>query len=198
MTNRTTRTRTRTRSILTAAMALLAAAAGCAPSELADPAPEYDVVGLERAAAGAGIARAPAADLTLWCADAELEAWVRDEVAPRILAASGLIVAVTNHTADADAPVFWVDREDWAADGWWGLAHMPGEQPDYIAIGEGVPGYMIGTVLVHEVLHALGAHHVGQGLGIMSPQAAEPFPITEADLEALCVVRDCPTFQPEN
>jgi hypothetical protein len=179
-------------SILTAMWAL----AGCAPSELADPAPQYAAA----LAAPAQAAGAAPADLTLWAADGALENWTRDAVAPRVLAATGLTVAVVPRPAGA-IPLFWMNRNDAEAEGWWGLTHMADgdgdEHPAYLAIGEAVPGYMIETVLLHEALHALGAHHVGQGLGVMSPQAAEQFAITEADLQSLCAVADCSVFQPE-
>lgn len=54
-------------------------------------------------------------------------------------------------------------------------------------------------ILIHEMMHQLGVGHLElPERGIMNHAKDDPLDkITEADLTALCAVRDCPKFQPE-
>lgn len=46
------------------------------------------------------------------------------------------------------------------------------------------------TVVLHELLHALGAHHIGFGRGVMSPVVAGPTALSVDDLVELCGAGD--------
>lgn len=130
-------------------------------------------------------------DLLVWPADTELNAWVQT-VAPRIEAATGLRIAVGD-----GLPLFWSSRGE--AEGWLGLMHVGGEG-DWIAIDPAVPLALREAVVLHELLHALGAGHVGTGDGVLSPELwtrSKGWPITAADLERVCAVRQCTAFVPE-
>jgi hypothetical protein len=169
-----------------AAAALVAAAllcgSGCGvPSELTD-------VG-EGTPASVALA---APDLSVWAADTELWAWVQT-VAPRIERATGLRVAVADASGPREVPMFWSGRGE--SEGWLGLCGG-----DWIALDPGTPMAVREAVVLHEVLHALGAAHVGTGAGVLSPELwerPEGWPLTSADLEAVCSVRDCSAFVPE-
>lgn len=167
--------RTKLWSILAAGVVV-----GCG-GPAADPAPVWGSVGVA--------ASAPAADLTIWPADAELRAWVLT-VAPRIEAATGLVVVISDEAmgAEGGVPMFWSPRGE--AEGWLGLCGGG----EWIALDPGVPMAVRETVVLHEVLHALGAAHVDSGAGVLSPQIwarPEGWLLTDVDLMSVCAVRDC-------
>jgi hypothetical protein len=158
----------------------------------ADSAPVFGEFELETAAVTETLAQ----DLAVWPADAELRDLLL-AVAPRIERATGLVVTTTEDT-NAGPPLFWATRRTDDDKGWLGLTHVDDERrPEWLAIDPRGPVAVRETVVLHEVLHALGADHVRTGEGVLSPEIWDAFPITEADLEALCAVRDCPTFAPE-
>jgi hypothetical protein len=173
-----------------AALALLTAlaATGCAQPP-ADGAPDYG-------GATAAVA-APHADLTIWAADHELFSWASD-AADRIAAATGLVVVVSESPdVAANLPMFWATGID--ANGWLGVCHAS-PASDWIAVNPHTPLELRGTVVLHEMLHGLGAAHVDTGAGVMSPSiwVGPDWALTAADLEAVCAVRDdCSAFVPE-
>lgn len=130
-------------------------------------------------------------DLLVWPADPELRAWVLT-VAPRIEAATGLVVAVSD--SFDGVPMFWSSIGEGS---WFGLTHDGPGHADWVAIEPGTPLELRETVVLHELLHALGAPHVGTGEGVLSPEVWAQFRITAADLESVCSVRECTTFSPE-
>jgi hypothetical protein len=172
---------------MTRFLLLSALAMACAPALEADPAPAWR----DEAALAPAAAERP--DLRVWAADARLEAAVR-AAAGRLAASAGLLVVAT---PEYDAvPIFWADRDDTE---WMGWAHVDAEDGDgtYMAIDEGTPDELVDTVVLHEVLHALGAEHVESGAGVLSPEIWTTFAITEADLSETCAVAPCRAFTPE-
>jgi hypothetical protein len=159
---------TRTTLIMAAALALLA---GCSPDEQ-----------------GRG------GTLQVWAHDHQLEDAAR-AAAVRIQATTGIVVRVNEDHHHA-VPMFY--SESLAPHGWWGLTHQGGDSGEWIAIGEDVPeiGYL-GTIVLHEMLHALGAEHVDEGAGVLSPHIAGMWALTAADLAAVCAVAACSRFEPE-
>ena len=139
----------------------------------------------------AALADAPA--LTIWPADDRL-AVLAGDAAFRLEEASGLRVEVGD--APDAIPLVWSDSG--AEAGWLGM-HFVRESAEWLAIDEAVPGEVIGAVVVHEAAHALGAAHVEQGAGVLSPRlsAKREWRITSADLEAICAEQDCTRFVPE-
>jgi hypothetical protein len=142
--------------------------------------------------APAAVEETPAYDLVVWAADARLEAFVR-VCAGRIAAATGLLVVTTSEEVDG-VPIFWAGRDD--VD-WWGIAHFDEGGADYLAIHSDTPDELLETVVLHELLHTLGAGHVGSGEGVMSPEIWEAFQLTVADLESVCAEQHCLAFVPE-
>ena len=59
------------------------------------------------------------------------------------------------------------------------------------------PGTGLDTVTLHELMHALGAGHVAQGDGVMSPDPDTRL-ITSADLDTLCASAECTRYAPES
>lgn len=56
----------------------------------------------------------------------------------------------------------------------------------------------INTVVLHEIMHVLGAEHGEKGSGIMSKRVpGTAMVITSTDLESLCSVAVCTAFNPE-
>jgi hypothetical protein len=136
---------------------------------------------------------APAAvDLRLWAHDPELEE-LADQAALRIEAASGLTVAVNDEMVDA-MPMFWSES---GVGYWQGLRTR--HKYEYIAIATDTNRDYIGTVVLHEMMHALGAEHLDATYRdmLMSPNTGGNYPIRTADLEALCSVAACRHFAPE-
>ena len=166
-----------------AALALSALLVACAQGQLADAAPIFPE----------GAAALPEPALRVYPADQELRAWV-ETVAPRIERATGLVVVASDDYAGV--PLFWGSNGD--AD-WMGFTHGssgPGDA-SWLALDPSTPLELREVVVLHEVLHALGAPHVGEGEGVLSPHLWRPVPLTAADLEALCAARDCTAFNPE-
>jgi hypothetical protein len=180
-----------------AAAALVAAAllfgTGCSwPS----PVPPGSLAGGAVPAESAAVAPAAPA-LAIWPADDTLGALATDASA-RIAAATGLVVAVGADVPDA-IPLLWSERGD--SEGWLGQ-HRDSGVSEWLAINPATEPELLGTVTLHEVLHALGADHIEQrGAGVLSDKAwvrDAGWPLTAADLEAVCSVRDdCDRFEPE-
>jgi hypothetical protein len=139
--------------------------------------------------------------VVIFAATADLAAHTQS-AADRIFAATGIEVLVTNDPNAPSIPMFWTTQGegDWfgvthISDNWFGPLHV--SDGTWIGIDMGTPGDLIGTVVLHEVLHALGAEHVGTGEGVLSPEVFAAFPITKADLESVCAVRSCTAFVAE-
>lgn len=183
----------KTVSASAALLALAVAALGaCAPAGEVDGAPDFD------RAERAHLVALPHADLRVWPADAELRAWVLT-VAPRIERATGLVVAVVDgeQTTSDCVPMFWSTRG--ADEGWQGIMH-DGDS-DFVALEASTPMHVREAVVLHEVLHALGAGHVATGEGVLSPEIwerPEGWPLTTADLTSVCAAQDCSRFVPES
>lgn len=129
--------------------------------------------------------------LTVWVADDDL-AQLAGDAAFRIESASGLIVAIGD---GPDAiPAMWSDTGDGML-GW----HHVRDRSEWIAIDEAVSDELVAAVVLHELLHALGADHVEQDAGVLSPalSSQREWRITNTDLEELCAVQDCSRFAPE-
>jgi hypothetical protein len=140
-------------------------------------------------------ARAPESDLSIWAADEQLADMVL-AVAPRIERATGLQVEATEDVATG-LPMFWSTRGQ--EGGWFGLMHNDTwGQSDFIAIDESTPVELQETIVLHEILHALGAEHVDGGAGVLSPEIWDAFLLTAADLEEVCEGQDCTRFEPES
>jgi hypothetical protein len=168
--------------VLLAVTAVLLTAPGCGQPP-ADGAPDWG--------ANAAAVTAPAPDLAVWAGDSELASW-GTIASDRIAAATGLRVTVSEENFDG-VPMFWsTGIED---DGWWGVCHDGAT--DWIAVTPHTPLELRQTVVLHEMLHALGAVHIDVGLGVMSPQIWQPETLTEADIDSLCGVNDCTAFAPE-
>lgn len=172
---------------------VLLACAACASSPEADGAPTF-----ERPARIAYAA--PRVDLRVWPADAELRAWALT-VAPRLKAATGLVLEVDDGSHTDALPLFWSPRG--SDEGWLGHMHV-GEVADWIAVDPATPMHLREAVVLHEVLHALGAEHVASGEGVLSPElwvregvSHGGWPLTDADLEQVCVKAQCAWMQAE-
>jgi hypothetical protein len=133
------------------------------------------------------------ADLVVWTADEELRTAVLAGI-PRIAAATGLVVVVSE--SYQGVPVFWSERGQYES--WLGITHMGGDPfAEWVGIEPRTPDEILETVVLHELLHCLGGEHVEQDAGVLSPKAERAYPLTAADLEEVCSMRDCPAFQPE-
>jgi hypothetical protein len=150
---------------------------GCASELSADGVPEF----------GAPLEAAP---LRVWAADAALASCV-DDAAGRLERATGLRVELTDNP-DGAVPIFRANRGEWL-----GARHVD-PRTDWLAIDVSTPEWLENTVVLHEVMHALGAGHVASGAGVMSPQIWDAFPITETDLVELCAHAPCRIMVPEN
>lgn len=53
------------------------------------------------------------------------------------------------------------------------------------------------VVVLHELMHVLGAEHIAAGAGVMTPTPAGPLKLTVADLEELCDHVECTRLIPE-
>jgi hypothetical protein len=139
------------------------------------------------------MARDDGAALHVWPADAELRVLALG-AADRILFATGLVVVVDETPTAGATPLFWSD--------------VPGDllgfcvgvgAADMLLVSPTAPRRALDNIVLHEVLHALGAQHVAEPGQIMSeglgPDGAEQ--LTAGDLEAVCSVRDCDVFAPE-
>lgn len=165
------------RMVLIAASALLAACS----STLSDPAPTWEEP-------------APPPDtIRVWSADHELYSWAT-MAAARILVATG-VQAVVSETDYTGAPLFWssgLDEQGWAgyaeADVWVGISpHVALEDRE--------------VVVLHELLHHLGAAHVPDQGGVMASSLGaipEERVLTAADLASLCENAACKWLQPED
>ncbi len=124
-------------------------------------------------------------------ADADLEAPAK-AAAKRIAATAGIEVEVSTKPAGA-VPLFWMNRDV----GLYGLCD-DGPRADWAAVDRTTPAWLVETVVLHELLHALGARHVDNGEGLLlSAHIGAPQPIRSADLEALCLEAECLRFVPE-
>ncbi len=183
-------------ALLSLASALLASAcAAGGPADAPEPVREQAL-----ASAPAAPLAAPVADLTVWPADAELRAWVR-LVAPRIYAATGLRVEASDEASSV--PLFWA-ASGVSEGGWLGHAHLThtagGDlEPEWLALDPTSAPELRGAIVLHELLHALGAEHVGVGEGVLSPElwTGRAWPLTSADLESVCAAADCAWMRAE-
>jgi hypothetical protein len=135
----------------------------------------------------------PAADLLVWTADHSLEQSVL-RGAERLWQATSLVIRTDPEMTDPGAvPMFWEDRQD---TDYLGVAFND-EHHRFAAIDANTPPEVLDTVVLHELLHELGVGHVDSGAGVLSPEIWDAFPLTTADLEAVCAVRACSAFVPE-
>ncbi len=130
--------------------------------------------------------------LRVWPATDELRDYAT-LAAHRIEVATGLTVLVTDNPNGA-VPTFWTTQ---GTDDWLGMMHDGPGSADFIAIDVRALIELRETLVLHEMLHALGAGHVGTGAGVLSPEIFDMFPLTSADLDTLCTVRHCITYVPE-
>ncbi len=170
-------------------LALGTTLAGCYAGPAA-PAPQ------ERLPAQAPLA-APAPALAVWAHTPELER-AAHAAAGRLLAATGLVVQVNAGELWSALPLF--ESSAVLEQGWWGFASVDG----WIGIAPGVPAHALESVVLHELLHALGAEHLPDGAttadGVMaadSTAGTDQPRLSTADLELLCAVQHCTTFAPE-
>jgi hypothetical protein len=136
----------------------------------------------------------PLEPLQVWVHDTYLETFA-DLAAVRIANTSGLLVEVNPDNMFFDAmPIFWSDT----GVGVWSGAHHEGIcNQDWIAITKDTPEQMLETVILHEMLHALGSPHVTLPGYLMSERMGVPTKIKLADLQALCGVAPCSVMNPE-
>lgn len=140
---------------------------------------------------------AASADLVVWPADDALRGMAR-AAAARIERATGLVVAVSDGATDDSVPLFCAD-----SDGeWQGLTHVRSDgSPSWLMLDPSTPEAVHAAVVLHEILHALGAHdHVEHGTGVMSQEIwvrPEGWQITAPDLDLLCAAAPCIRFAPE-
>jgi hypothetical protein len=128
-----------------------------------------------------------------WPADAEL-ADAALAAAARIEAATGVQITVA-HDPQGAVPIVWAgaapDRE------WWGQATHTTRGAPIVLIAEQTPPPLRATLVLHELLHTLGARHVASGAGVLSPEIWKAFALTAADLESICSEAACERFEPE-
>jgi hypothetical protein len=136
----------------------------------------------------------PAPDLLVWPADPELGALTLT-AAERIERATGLTVAVSD--SYDGVPMFWSSAGE---DQWLGFTHGEHGQAEWVAVEPHTPASLRTTVVLHELLHALGAAHVGTGEGVLSPELwiGRKWLLTAPDLGAVCAARECSAFVPES
>jgi hypothetical protein len=156
-------------------LALVLTAAACA-QPAADSAPEFIA--------------APA--LTVFAATDELQDYAL-AAADRVRAATGLEIVVTTDPMVPAIPLFWTTQGEGE---WYGMAHGS-TASQWLGVDLNTPMALRPTVVLHEILHGLGAEHVGGGEGVLSPEVFEVFALTTADLESVCAVRACSTFETE-
>jgi hypothetical protein len=120
---------------------------------------------------------------TFWAEDPVLRAALV-KVLARVTKATGLSLSV----APGGVEVVFTDLPT----GYAGLA------TDHIDVDVAVD--LIGTsLLMHEVLHMLGAKHLGPWEGVMSRCIGnQSMLLTTADVEQVCSAAPCTTFLPEN
>ncbi len=181
-------------AVVLAVVTTLAALPGCGPGWITTPElpADPDPWGAP-APGGAALPPCPSTALVIWPADADLENVLIKDTVPRIAAATGLLVRVATHLEEGAVPMFWAS--ELTEEGVWGY-DMAGPAP-WIGIAPDVPADLVATTALHETLHALGAGHVGDGAGVLSPHVWKPFALSAADLEAVCAVRECAAFEPE-
>jgi hypothetical protein len=114
--------------------------------------------------------------------------------ADRIEAASGLVIRVVT---EVEPRAIEMVHEAPDGEGKWigGFRYKRG-QATLIVDGDVQPD-VLENLLVHEMLHSLGAEHVKQGRDLMSPLIDAEMVLTAADLESLCSVQDCTRFVTE-
>lgn len=121
------------------------------------------------------------------------EAYLRElatSAAARIRVATGIVVAVAPTPLTSNAvELRWTNDY---------VEHFNGRWMGALQLSITLPEPAREPVLVHELLHALGAEHVEQGAGILSPSGwAEGF-LTTADLESVCAASEaCLWMTPE-
>jgi hypothetical protein len=144
------------------------------PAALTEPAPEAEVI----------------EDVHIFVHDAGLLP-LAHRAAQRILKASGLVIHV-NERMEGAYPVF-------ASDGMCGYDGANGLlTPTYIIVSNDCTAPQE-HVLTHELLHMLGVmwHLPAPQRGILAETDRFVPAITAEDLEALCSVRECTAFVPE-
>lgn len=140
-------------------------------------------------------------ELVLWANDPVLREHA-EAARTRLEGAAGVSFGIveTPDEADGIVPLVWFDRPD-SGDGsdlqgreW----HRAGD-PVWLDVALETPAEILETVVLHEIMHALGAEHIGTGEGVLSPETwtGREWPITNADLEALCSARRCSRFSAE-
>lgn len=136
--------------------------------------------------------RADSPTVHVWPADADLRVAAL-EAADRLSAATGLAVFVDDAPGVESRPLFWADP----GDEWLGMNHEA--HNDFLAIASAsrTDRDLVAAVVLHEMLHALGASHIAYGAGVMSDGVWAGAEITTADLDALCLRAPCTVFQPE-
>ncbi len=133
--------------------------------------------------------------LTVWAGDAELAA-AADAAADRLERATGVVVAVADECVGV--PVLWEVPARMGAGTWGETRYDRAGMPTDIAIAAGVPPARLEQVVLHELMHALGAiDHIEQGAGVLSLVSDRAYLLTAADLEAVCAVAPCTAFVPE-
>ena len=148
-----------------------------------------------RAESAAVEAAAEVPSLLVWAADAELK-WYAQDASRRIQRTSGVVVSVLDDYGGV--PLF---RSDVGAQDEW-LGHMHADhaaRPKWMAVEESAPPELVADVVLHEILHSLGAEHVGEGEGVLSPRlwTGRAWRLTEADLVSLCSEQACSMFSAE-
>jgi hypothetical protein len=163
----------------------LVSLSACAQSEIADAAPSFATT------ESASVVETPA--LTVFAATPYI-AHLAQTAADRLRAATGIDVLVTDEPfAPGAVPMFWTTQGEGE---WFGVTHADGANK-WLSIDEHTPEALLDTVVLHEVLHALGAEHVGTGEGVLSPEIFAAFTLTTADLESVCAVAACTSFVAE-
>jgi hypothetical protein len=130
------------------------------------------------------------AALHVWPANNELRVHALG-AADRILFATGLVVVVDETPTPGAVPLFWSDVPNGDA----GLC-VDLESPDMLLVSPGAPPRAVDNIVLHEILHGIGAQHVREPGNVLSQglggDGAER--LTAADLEAVCAVRECSAF----
>lgn len=118
--------------------------------------------------------------------------------ADRVHAASGVYVRVNapaSERAERTVPITWANVAPVSSG-----RYAPGAGEDgAIVVASDAPGWAVPVVVLHELLHALGAGHTAPGTGILT----EAFPgagalLTSEALEALCAGgAPCAWMRPE-
>lgn len=169
-------------------MFLVAGLSACV-SEVADPAPVYtthsEPVTIDcMAPADPELPEQVAGPSTFAAEDPALQASL-ERVLSRLRHSAGLDLRADEH----GARVAYSDLPD-GVGGW---ASNRGAEIDV-----SVDAFALDTIVLHEVMHLIGANHLGPYEGVMSRcVGAGSIGLTAADLERLCAAAPCTAFAPE-